>query len=156
MSLRVELAHRQIFDEPAFDLFEIVMVAIQDLLRLIEIDIVLGYFRPGKFRDRFEVSNYDRIFRTGRRDEIEPFQFALGLRQDVSRRFRLFEPGAQLSDLLIGASLAFTQFLLDGLELLAQIGFALCIGKLRRDVFLQLLLDLRDLELRGDMGLHRA
>ena len=132
------------------------MVAIEDLLRLIEIDVVFGYFRPGKFRNRFDIGNDDRILRTGRRNEIEPFQFALSLRQNVSRRFRLFEPRAQLGDLLIGAGLAFTQFLLDGLELLAQIGFALRIGKVRRHIFLQLLLDLRYLELRGDMDLHRA
>ena len=67
-----------------------------------------------------------------------------------SRRLR------KLRDLLVRAGFAFAQFALDRFELLAQISSALRVGKLRLHILLQLLLDLRDLELRRDVRLHRA
>ena len=62
----------------------------------------------------------------------------------------------KLRDLFLGAGVAFAELALDGLELFAQIGLALCIAELRLHILLELLLDLRDLELRGDAGLHGA
>ncbi len=44
MPLRVQFAHGQILDESPFYFFQIVMIAIEDLLRLIEIEIVLAQF----------------------------------------------------------------------------------------------------------------
>ena len=67
------------------------MIAIENLLRLIEIDIVFAQFRPRQLRDRFDVADDDGILRAGRRNEIEPLQFALGLRQHIGRRFRFLE-----------------------------------------------------------------
>ena len=59
-------------------------------------------------------------------------------------------------DLHICASVALSQFALNGFQLLAEVSAALCIGKLRLHILLQLLLNLRDLELGGDVGLHSA
>ena len=42
VSLWIEFAHSQIFDQPFFYFFQIVMVAIKGFLRLIEIKIVLA------------------------------------------------------------------------------------------------------------------
>ena len=89
-------------------------------------------------------------------NNVEPLQLALGLRHHVHRRLRFLQPGAQLRDLLVGAGVAFAQFALDRLDLAAQIGLALRIAELRLHILLQALLDLRDLELRGDARLHRA
>ena len=61
-----------------------------------------------------------------------------------------------MCDLFFGAGLAFAELPLDGFDLLAQEGAALGIGKLRLHIFLQLLLDLRDFELRRNVCLHRA
>ena len=130
VSFRIQFAYGQIFDQTALDLFEIVMIAIEDLLGLIEIDVVLAQFRPGKFSDRFDVTDDDGILRAGRRNKIEPLQFPLGLRQHIGRRFRFLEPRSQLRDLLIGAGIAFAEFLLDRLQLRAQISLALRIGEL--------------------------
>ena len=58
--------------------------------------------------------------------------------------------------LFFRAGIAFAQFALDRLHLLAQISAALRVGELRLHVLLQLLLDLRDLELRRNARLHRA
>ena len=40
VTLRIELAHGQIFDQPLFNFLQIVMIAIEDLLGLIEIEVV--------------------------------------------------------------------------------------------------------------------
>src|SRR5215831_1181618 len=57
VSLRIEFPHCQIFDQPFLDFFEIVMVAIQHLLRLIEIEIVLAQFIPWKIRNDRDVTH---------------------------------------------------------------------------------------------------
>src|SRR5438874_391192 len=75
VSLRVQLADREIFDQPTFYFFKIVMISIQDLLRLIKIKIVLAQFRPRQLGDRFDVADDHRILRTGRRDNVEAPQF---------------------------------------------------------------------------------
>ena len=50
----------------------------------------------------------------------------------------------------------FAKLALNGFELFAQVCSALRFGKLRLHIPLQLLLDLRNLELSGDTGLNRA
>src|SRR5206468_4622229 len=77
--LRVQFAHRQIFDQPLFYFFEIVMIAIEDLLCLIEIEIVLAQFIPGQIGNDLDVTDNDGKFRAGRWNKIEPLQFAFGL-----------------------------------------------------------------------------
>ena len=44
VSLWIQFTHRQILDESSFYFFQIVMIAIESLLRLIEIEIVLAQF----------------------------------------------------------------------------------------------------------------
>ncbi len=154
--LRIEFAHGEIFDQPPLHFFEVVMIAIENLLRLVEIEIVVAHFRPGQLRDRFDIGDDDRIIRARRRNEIEPLQFPLRLFHHLFRRLRVLQLFAQLRHLLFRAGIAFAQFLLDGLYLLAQVGPALRVGELRLHILLQLLLDLRDLELRRDARLHAA
>src|SRR5712692_3447044 len=152
----IQFAHGQIFDQPLFHFLEIVMVAIKNLLCLIEIEIVLAQFVPGKVGDDLDVTDDDGKFGTGWRNKIEPFQFALRLLHHLFRRIRFRQASAQLFHLLIAAGLVFTEFVLDRFDLRTQIGAPLRIGKLRRDVLLQFFLDLRDLQLGGDMSLDRA
>src|SRR5437764_13396519 len=47
MSLRIEFSYREILDESLLNFFQIVVIAIKDLLRLIEVEIVLAQFVPG-------------------------------------------------------------------------------------------------------------
>src|SRR5439155_12632755 len=54
--LRIEFAHGQIFDQPLFNFFQVVMVGIEELLRLIEIKIVLASFIPRKIGANLEVT----------------------------------------------------------------------------------------------------
>src|SRR6059058_5634574 len=77
VSVRIEFAHRQIFDQPLFHLLQVVMIAIENFLRLVEIKIVLAQFVPGQISDDLDVTDDDREFRTCRRNKIESFQFPL-------------------------------------------------------------------------------
>ncbi len=156
MPLWIEFAHGQIFDEPLLYFFEIIVIAIENLLGLIEVEIVLAQFRPRQIRDNLDVTDDDGEFRTRRGNKVEPLQFAVGLRHDLGGRFRLLEAFAQLLYLLFAATLSFAQLMLDRSDLRTQVSAALRIRELRRHILLQLLLDLRDLELRGNLLLDRV
>src|SRR5438876_9994813 len=71
--MRIEFAHRQIFDQALFHLFQIVMIAIENFLRLVEIKIVLAQFVPGQISDDLDVTDDDRELRTCRRNKIKAF-----------------------------------------------------------------------------------
>src|SRR4029077_4148922 len=57
VSLRIEFPHGQIFDQPLLNFFQIVMIAIKDLLRLIEVEIVFAEFVPGQIGNDFDVTH---------------------------------------------------------------------------------------------------
>ena len=154
--LRIEFPHGQIFDQALFNFFQIVVIAIQDLLRLLEIEVVLAQVIPRKICDDLDVTDDDGELRAGRRNKIEPLQFALGLLHHCLGRLGFFEPFAQLLRLFFAAALGLAQFALDRLELRPQISAPLRIGKLRVHIFLQSLLNLGDLQLRRDLLLHNA
>src|SRR5882724_9585691 len=105
VSLWIKFAHSQIFDQPFLNFFQIVMIAIEDLLGLIEIKVVFAQFVPWKIGNDLDVTNNHREFRTGGRNEIEPLQFALGLFHHRFWRVSFFEPFAQLLRLFFAASL---------------------------------------------------
>src|SRR5919198_2074301 len=128
MSLRIEFAHGQIFDEPFFHFLQIVMIAIENFLRLIEIEIILAQFIPRQVGDDLNVTDNDRKLWTRSRNEIEPFQFALGLLHHRFWRLRFLEPSAQLFGLFLAATLALAQFVLDRLELRPQVRAPLRVG----------------------------
>src|SRR3981081_3486569 len=69
----VEFAHGEILDQPLLYLFQIVMIAIEDLLRLIVSEVAFAQFRPGQIGDRLDIANNHRIFRAGRGNKTEPF-----------------------------------------------------------------------------------
>src|SRR5206468_10060611 len=57
VSLRIEFSHGQIFDQPFLHFLKIVMVAIKDLLRLIEVEIVLAQFVPWQIGKNLNVTH---------------------------------------------------------------------------------------------------
>ena len=113
MTLRIEFAHGKKFNQPPLHFLQIVVIAIENLLRLLEIEIVIAQFRPRQIGDGFDIANDDGIFRARRRDEIKPLQFAISLGQHIGGRLGFFQSLAQLCYLLVGAGVTFTQLLLD-------------------------------------------
>src|SRR5215475_313057 len=57
VSLRIQFPHGQIFDQPPLNFFQIVVIAIKDLLRLIEIEIVLTQFVPWQIGNNLDVTH---------------------------------------------------------------------------------------------------
>src|SRR5438105_2244742 len=123
------------------------MVAIKNLLRLIEIEIVLAEFIPGEIGHDLDVADDDGKLRAGRRDKIEPFQFALRLLQHFFRRICFLQSRAQLLHLFVAPGFVFTELVLDRFDLRSQISAPLRIGKLGGDVLLQFFLNLGDFEM---------
>src|SRR5438132_8532135 len=142
VSLRVQFADGEIFDQSPFYFFKIVMIAIEDLLGLVEIEIILAQFRPRQLCDRFDIAHDHGILRAGRWDNLEPPQLPIGLCEHFFRRFCLLESLPQSLD-LIGRAGLLAQLALDGFHLFAQLGASLRLGKLPLHVLLQLLLNLR-------------
>src|SRR5438309_2129487 len=94
--LRIEFADGQVFDQSFLNFFQVVMVAIKNLLRLIEIEAVLAQFIPWQIGDNLDVTDDDGELRAGRRNKVEPLQFALGLLHHRLRRLGFLEPLTQL------------------------------------------------------------
>src|SRR5262249_16132378 len=147
VSLRIEFAHGEIFDQPFLSLFKIVVIAIENLLCLIEIEVILAKFVPRQIGNDLDVTDDHGKLGACWRNEIESLQFALGLLHHGFRRIRFLQSRPQLLRLFLAATLGLTQLVLDRLELRTQICATLCVGKLRSDIFLQSLLDLCNLEL---------
>src|SRR4029077_20342027 len=57
VALRIEFSLREIFDESLLNFFQIVVIAIKDLLRLLEVEIVLAEFVPGQIGNDFDVTH---------------------------------------------------------------------------------------------------
>ena len=55
--LRIEFSHGQIFDQPLLNLFQIVVIAVKDLLGLIEVEIVLAEVVPGQIGNNLDVTH---------------------------------------------------------------------------------------------------
>src|SRR5438876_10499889 len=82
VSLRVQFADGEIFDQSPFYFFKVVMIAIEDLLGLVEIEIILAQFRPRQLCDRFDIAHDHGILRAGRGDSIDPPHLRIGLGAD--------------------------------------------------------------------------
>ena len=67
------------------------MIAIENLLRLIEIEIVLAQFIPRQIGDDLDVTNDHGKFRAGRWNKIKPLQFAFGLLHHFGGRLGFLE-----------------------------------------------------------------
>ena len=75
---RVELADREVFDEPALDLGQPVMVAVEHFLRVVEVGVVLAELGPGQVGEHLHVGNDHAVFRAGAGNVDEPLEFLLG------------------------------------------------------------------------------
>ena len=69
---RVQFADCEVLDEPLFDFRQAIVIAVEDLLRLAQIDRLLGHHIPRQFGERLEISNDDRVIWALRRDDFEP------------------------------------------------------------------------------------
>ena len=102
----LELADGQVLDDPAFDLLQVVVVAVEDAARLGQVELVLGRDGPGQLADDLEIGADDAVFGRGAGDGLQAVQFAVGLLHDVLGQLGGLELLAQLLDLRLAAAAA--------------------------------------------------
>ena len=121
------------------------MLLVEDTLGARKVNDLLGPLVPRQGHQPVEIRARDRVLGRGHRHPRQPFELACGFflhRLGHSRRVDLL---AKLLDLFL-LVVVFPQFLLDGLELLAQEIIALVLADLRLHLGLDLRPELEDLE----------
>ncbi len=123
------------------------MIAVENPARVLEVDLVLGVDTPRQHRQPVEVIAGDAVFR---RAGFQQRQLVHFLVDALFRRFGQRElgdalvEGVELGGLVV---LGEAQFFLNRLELLAQEEFALLLAHLLVDLFADVRLQARDVEL---------
>ena len=113
------------------------MVLVEDLPRVLKVEVVLRLHAPGQREDPLEVGADDAVLGRRRRDPLQPRELALGCLPRVLGQIRLLQLFAKLVDLrlhLVGLA----ELVLDRLELLAQEVLPLRLVHLRLDLGLDL------------------
>ncbi len=150
LHIRLEPADREVVQDAVLDLLEVVVILVENLPGLGDVHFAARRFRPGQNREPLNVVARERVVGGhGRhaRKAVELFQrLFLGLLGHTGG-FDLF---AQLFDILL-ALVLFAELLLDGLHLLAQIVVALRLLDLVLHFGLNLVAQLLDFELLGQM-----
>src|ERR1039458_2858593 len=119
-----QLQHGQVVQDALLHLFQVVVIFVQDGGGAFHIDMRAGGDGPRQAGHPFEISAGHSVFGRGGRHARQPFELAQGFDLDGFGHAGGFEFGAQLFDIAVGV-VAFAEFLLDGLELLAQVELAL-------------------------------
>src|SRR5437762_1178361 len=73
-ALRLELAHGEVFDDPAFHFVEVVVVPVEDPSRLGQVELVFSRNGPRQLADDLEPGADDAIFRRRAGDRLQPAQ----------------------------------------------------------------------------------
>jgi len=115
----VHLEHAELFEDALFDLFQAIMIVIENSAGVRDVELVRGGGVPRKFQHVFKVSADDVEFRLTGAQAFEARELAFGFFLDVFRKLGFFEFFAQLSDFILVVVLV-AEFRLDGAHLLAQ------------------------------------
>ena len=149
--------HRQVFDDPFLDLFQAIVIGIQDLFGRDQILAGARLDAPGQRQKPVEVVARHRRLGRHRRHRLQLLQLGFRLVACLLAELGAPDPLFQFGDLVL-AVLAVAKLLLNGLHLLVQIVFALRLLHLGLDAGLDLLFDLQDrhLALHGGIDLFQA
>ena len=147
----LQFPHRQVFQDAFLDLFQVVVVFVQDLPGLGQVQVVFGGLVPGQLDHPFQVIADHLVVRRGGRGPLEAGQFPLRLFQGVGRQIRLFQPKLQFLD-LPALFFAFAQFPLQGLDVLPEVILLLGLVHLGLHLGLDLFAQLQDLHFPVDQA----
>ena len=137
------------FEDPVLDLFQTLVVLVEDDPGPNDVDAIRRRLLPGHREQPVEIGPSHRVLRCGRRHLGEPVQLAESLFTRLFRQAGLVDLLAQAVDLL-RTLVALAQLFLDGLELLAQVVLALSLRHFRLDVGLDLGAQLQDFGLLAE------
>ena len=114
-----QLAHRQVLEDSLLDLFEIIMVGIEDFACPPQVEPVAAGLAPGENREPVEIGPDDRILGRARVHSGEPLELAFSLRLHLAGGLAFLIRSQSSLDLGVFV-FALPQFVLDGLHLLAE------------------------------------
>ena len=146
----LQFEHAQVIENAVLHLFQLVVVLVENLLGLADVDLRAGALGPGQHGQPLDVVAGERVVGGHGRHAREPRELLQGLFLHVFRHAGGFDLLAQLVDLAL-ALVLLAQFLLDGLELLAQVVVALRLLHLVLHLGLDLGAQLLHLDLLGQM-----
>ena len=146
LHVRLQPAHAQVVQDAVLHLLQVVVVLVQDLLRLRDVHFAARALGPRQHRQPLDVVAGQRVVGRHRRHAREPVQLLGRLFLHVLRHAGGFDLLAQLLDILL-ALVHFAEFLLDRLHLLAQVVVALRLLHLVLHLGLDLVAQLLDLKL---------
>ena len=89
LAVRRELAHGEIFDDAALDLFEAEMVLVEDAPRRRDVDRLLLGQRPGQFDQPIEIGPHHAVFARRLRHALQAAQLLARLVVDLLRHLGL-------------------------------------------------------------------
>ena len=119
LALRVQLAHREIFEDAPLHLVETEVVIIQNVASACDVDMVVGRLRPRHFGQPFEIRAEHWILARALLHPLEALQLFARMLIDFCRHLRFVDRLRQIGDLAAGFA-AVAQLLVDRLQLLAQ------------------------------------
>ena len=125
----LQLQHRQVIQDALLHLFQVVVIFVQDFGGAFHIDMRARRNGPRQAGHPFQVGARHAVFGRCGRHARQPVEFAQGLGLDRFGHAGGFQFAAQFLDIAVGV-VAFAEFLLDGLELLAQVELALVLRQL--------------------------
>ena len=126
LALLTQLLDGQVLQDAVLDLFEVVVVLVQDLAGLRHVDLAAGQLLPGQAGHPVQVGPDDAVLRRGGRHVGEAAQLALGLAAGLLGQAGLFDPLPKLGRLAVLVLVA--QLAADRPKLLAQEVLALGLG----------------------------
>ena len=136
----------QIFKNPLLDLLQPVMILFQNGFGFLEGVLVLRFFKPGHVQEPVDIIAGNRRFRGHGRHHLQFFDLRLDLFLGLLGHLLGLQLLLELRDLAFKIVL-FAHLFLDGPHLLVQIIILLGLFHLLFDAALDLLLDLKDLDL---------
>ncbi len=129
LAVRIELPHREVFEDAALDLLQSVVILVEHLPGLRDVDGFGVADFPGKLAQPLEVSAQHRTLGAAFAHALQALQFLPGVLERFLGHARFVDRLLEVLD-LSRAVLAFAEFLLDLAHLLAQHMLALALVEL--------------------------
>ena len=150
LHIRLETAHAQVVEDAILHPLQIVMIQVENLLRLGDVHFAAGRLGPRQHRQPLDVIARERVVGGHGRHPREPVELLGGFLLHLGRHACGFDLLPQLLDILL-ALVQLADFLLDGFQLFAQVVIALRLLHLVLDFGLDLVAQLLDFGFLGQM-----
>ena len=140
-----QLSDGEILEDAFLDLFQVVVVFVQDLGRGLQVEVVLRFLGPRQFDHPFQIGSDRGRFRRIRVHFFQPLELLFCFLQHLLGHLGVFDALAEFRDFL-RPLVQLAEFLLNRLQLLAQKIFALGLVHLALGLGLNFLLHGEDFD----------